>query len=109
MSTTPGQRAPGARRGAPPGVAGRGRWSSSSCWWRSRCSRPGWSAPPAASAKAPAPSPSPSATASLTVPAIYQRVAPSVVTVRDRPRLGTGVIVADDGTILTADHVIAGA
>jgi S1-C subfamily serine protease len=55
------------------------------------------------------PKPSPSPTASLTVQAIYQRVAPSVVTVRAGRELGTGVIVADDGTILTADHVIAGA
>jgi putative serine protease PepD len=52
--------------------------------------------------------PSPTPTATLTVPAIYQRVAPSVVTVRAGDELGTGVIVADDGTILTADHVIAG-
>jgi putative serine protease PepD len=67
-------------------------------------------APPAA--RAAAPSPSPSATASLTVPVIYQRVAPSVVLVRvsdgARHDQGTGVIVADDGTILTANHVIAG-
>jgi putative serine protease PepD len=65
-------------------------------------------APPAASAGEATPSPAPSAAASLTVPAIYQRVAPSVVTVRTSRGLGTGVIVADDGTILTANHVIAG-
>jgi putative serine protease PepD len=52
--------------------------------------------------------PSPTVVKTLTVPAIYQRVAPSVVVVRTRRDLGTGVIVADDGTILTADHVIAG-
>lgn len=62
---------------------------------------------PARSAAAATPSPSPSAT--LTVPAIYQRLAPSVVTIRAGHDLGTGVIVADDGTIVTADHVIAGA
>jgi putative serine protease PepD len=67
------------------------------------------STPSAASAKAPAASPSPSPTATLTVPAIYQRIAPSLVTVRTGSDLGTGVIVSDDGTILTADHVIAGA
>src|SRR6202035_815934 len=50
----------------------------------------------------------PTATATLTVPTIYQRVAPSVVTIRAGHDLGTGVIVADDGTILTADHVVAG-
>ena len=55
------------------------------------------------------PSPSPSATASLTVPAIYQRIAPSVVGIQAGRGFGTGVIVADDGTIITADHVIANA
>ena len=67
------------------------------------------SAPPAASTSAPAPSPSPTATASLTVPAIYQRVAPSVVAIQAGRGFGTGVIVADDGTIITANHVIANA
>ena len=61
---------------------------------------------PAACAPTPRPSPTPSA--SLTVPGIYQRVAPSVVIVRTSHELGTGVIVADNGTILTANHVIAG-
>ena len=63
-------------------------------------------APPAARAAAPSPTPSP--TTSLTVPVIYQRVAPSVVLVRTSHDLGTGVIVADNGTILTANHVVAG-
>ena len=53
-------------------------------------------------------SPSPTPTATLTVPDIYQRVAPSVVTIRAGSDLGTGVIVADSGAILTADHVVAG-
>jgi S1-C subfamily serine protease len=57
---------------------------------------------------APTASPSPTASASLTVSGIYQRVAPSVVTVRTARGLGSGVIVANNGTILTADHVIAG-
>jgi len=61
--------------------------------------------PPAA--KAAAAGPTPASATSLTVPGIYQRVAPSVVTVQAR-ELGTGVIVADSGTILTADHVVAG-
>jgi len=52
-------------------------------------------------------SPTPTPTPTLTVPDIYQRVAPSVVTIRAGDDLGTGVIVADNGTILTADHVIA--
>jgi len=67
------------------------------------------SAPAAGSAKAAVASPSPSASATLTVPAIYQRLAPSVVLIRAGRDLGTGVIVADDGTILTAAHVVAGA
>jgi len=62
---------------------------------------------PAASAQA-APRPTPTSTPSLTVPGIYQRVAPSVVLVRTGHDLGTGVIVADNGTILTANHVITG-
>jgi putative serine protease PepD len=53
------------------------------------------------------PSATPTPAATLTVPAVYQRVAPSVVLIRTRHDLGTGVIVADDGTILTADHVVA--
>jgi putative serine protease PepD len=59
------------------------------------------------SAQAATPSPTPTSSANLTVPDIYQRVAPSVVIVRTSHGLGTGVIVADDGTILTANHVIA--
>jgi len=55
-----------------------------------------------------APRPSPTASASLTVPGIYQRVAPSVVTIQTGHELGSGVIVADSGLILTANHVIAG-
>ena len=66
------------------------------------------SAAPAASPAAGKPKPTPTPAASLTVPDIYQRVAPSVVVIRTSHELGTGVIVADDGTILTANHVIAG-
>ena len=66
-------------------------------------------AAPGASAQAATPRPTPTSTASLTVPGIYQRLAPSVVMVRTSHELGTGVIVADNGTILTANHVIAGA
>jgi S1-C subfamily serine protease len=51
----------------------------------------------------------PSPAASPSVPAIYQRVRPSVVVVRTNDALGSGVIVGDQGTILTANHVIAGA
>jgi putative serine protease PepD len=65
------------------------------------------SAAPAASAQAATPGPTPTSTASLTVPDIYQRVVPSVVIVRTSHDLGTGIIVSDAGTILTANHVIA--
>src|SRR5439155_4755429 len=57
----------------------------------------------------PAATPRPTATASPSVSAIYQRVRPSVVVIRTNDDLGSGVIVADDGTIVTANHVIAGA
>ena len=57
----------------------------------------------------PAATPKPTATASPSVSAIYQRVRPSVVVIRTNDDLGSGVIVADDGTIVTANHVIAGA
>jgi len=67
---------------------------------------PGTPAASASSSAAAAPSPSPTGT--LSVPTIYQRVSPSVVTVRDGNDLGAGVIVADNGTILTAAHVVAG-
>jgi len=57
----------------------------------------------------PAATPRPTATADPSVSAIYQRVRPSVVVVRANDELGTGVVVADDGTIVTANHVVAGA
>jgi putative serine protease PepD len=63
-------------------------------------------APKASTQAKPSPTPTPAAT--LTVPAIYQRVAPSVVIVRTGHDLGSGVIVADNGLILTANHVVAG-
>jgi S1-C subfamily serine protease len=63
---------------------------------------------PTATKATAAATPAPSPTASLTVPDIFQRVGPSVVTIRAGHDLGTGVIVSDDGTILTADHVVAG-
>jgi putative serine protease PepD len=63
--------------------------------------------PPAAKATKAAKAATPAPAKSLTVPVIYQRVAPSVVVVRTGHDLGTGVIVADNGTILTANHVIA--
>jgi putative serine protease PepD len=64
--------------------------------------------PAAAPAATATPQPTPTAAPTLTVPAIYQRVTPSVVLVQTSRKLGTGVIVADNGTILTANHVVAG-
>ncbi|MFC6081298.1 S1C family serine protease [Sphaerisporangium aureirubrum] len=55
---------------------------------------------------APRPSPTPTPTAALTVAQVFQRVGPSVVVIRAGRSLGTGVITADDGTIVTANHVV---
>jgi S1-C subfamily serine protease len=61
-----------------------------------------------------APSPSPSATP-LTAAEIYSTVAPSVVTIesldakKHATGSGTGVVVSDQGIILTALHVVSGA
>ena len=55
------------------------------------------------------PRPTATATSSPSVSDIYRRVRPSVVVVRTNDALGSGVIVADNGTIVTANHVIAGA
>jgi len=65
-------------------------------------SLPGTPAAPASGAAA-----SPSPTGALSVPEIFQRVSPSVVTVKDGKDLGAGVIVSDSGTILTAAHIVA--
>lgn len=54
------------------------------------------------------PSATPTPTPTVSVADIYQRAGPSVAVVRTaRGALGTGVIVAADGTVLTANHVIA--
>ena len=52
--------------------------------------------------------PKPTSTAP-TVTEIYRKVGPSVVVITTPEGLGTGVVVSNDGTILTANHVIAGA
>ncbi len=58
----------------------------------------------------PTPSRTPAASATpLTVPDLFRQVAPSVVLITtDKKALGSGVIVTDTGTVLTANHVIAG-
>ena len=54
------------------------------------------------------PSATPSPSPTVSIPDIYRRVGPSVAVVRTaQGALGTGVIVAEDGTVLTANHVIA--
>ena len=76
--------------------------------------RGGGTRPPATVAPAPSPSAS---DAPLSVPDVYRALLPSVVRIEadgeGRPRteaaIGTGVIVNADGTILTAQHVVAGA
>ncbi|MEU4408500.1 trypsin-like peptidase domain-containing protein [Streptosporangium sp. NPDC023963] len=57
---------------------------------------------------APGPSATPTPGATLTVPDVFKRVGPSVVVVQAGKSLGTGVIAAEDGTILTAYHVVQG-
>ncbi|MFB9206283.1 S1C family serine protease [Nonomuraea spiralis] len=52
------------------------------------------------------PSPTPTPSATLTVPDVFKRVGPSVVVIQAGKSLGTGVIAAEDGTILTAHHVV---
>lgn len=61
-----------------------------------------------------APKPSPSERESLTVSEIFQTMAPSVVFIKSteaksKVASGTGVVVNQDGTIMTAYHVVEGA
>lgn len=57
-------------------------------------------------AAAPAATPTPKPT--VTVPDVYKQVGPSVVVVRTaKGSLGTGAIVGEDGTVLTANHVVS--
>jgi len=61
-----------------------------------------------------APKPSPSEPESLTVAEIFQAMAPSVVFIKSteaksRTASGTGVVINQDGTIMTAYHVVEGA
>lgn len=55
-----------------------------------------------------APTATPTPTPTVSVPDVYKLVGPSVVVVRTaKGSLGTGVIVGEDGTVLTANHVIS--
>jgi putative serine protease PepD len=58
----------------------------------------------------PTPTPTPAATATpLPVTEMYRQVVPSVVMITSsRGSLGSGVIVTDTGTVLTANHVVSG-
>jgi S1-C subfamily serine protease len=59
-------------------------------------------------AETPSPTPKPTRT-TPTVPEIYQGVGVSVVVIQtSQGGLGTGTVVAADGSILTANHVVAG-
>ena len=56
------------------------------------------------------PTPTPAATATpLPVTDLYRQVVPSVVLITSKGSLGSGVIVTDTGTVLTANHVVSGA
>ncbi|MFI7611611.1 S1C family serine protease [Nonomuraea terrae] len=57
-------------------------------------------------AAAPGPSATPTPSAALTTAEVFEKVGPSVVVIQAGKSLGTGVIAAEDGTILTANHVI---
>lgn len=62
---------------------------------------------PAEAPRAAAPAATPSASGTPTVPDVVAAVTPSVVVVRTSAgALGTGTVVAADGTILTANHVV---
>ncbi|MEU4541338.1 trypsin-like peptidase domain-containing protein [Streptosporangium sp. NPDC023825] len=99
--------AAGARRA----VAGRARWFAAGsgalvvvallAYWLGSSGGSGEEA-------APGPSATPTPGATLTVPDVFRRVGPSVVVVQAGKSLGTGVIAAEDGTILTAHHVVQG-
>ncbi|NUR87123.1 MAG: trypsin-like serine protease [Nonomuraea sp.] len=55
---------------------------------------------------APTPSATPTPRATLTTAEVFKRAGPSVVVVQAGKSLGTGVIAAEDGTIVTARHVV---
>ncbi|MFI6391444.1 S1C family serine protease [Nonomuraea sp. NPDC050540] len=58
---------------------------------------------------APRPNATPTPSATLTTPEVFKRVGPSVVVIQAGKAFGTGMIAAEDGTILTAHHVVKGA
>lgn len=52
------------------------------------------------------PSPTPSKSSTPSVPQVYRQVGMSVVVIQTGGGFGTGTVVADDGSILTANHVV---
>ncbi|MBF8184527.1 trypsin-like peptidase domain-containing protein [Nonomuraea sp. K274] len=62
----------------------------------------------AGAAPAPSATPAPTPSATLTVSEVFKRAGPSVAVIQAGKSLGTGVIAAEDGTILTAYHVVKG-
>ena len=94
---------------AQPAVAGRARWFvvggavlvvvAVLAYWLGSSGASGEDA-------APRPSPTPTPSATLTTTEVYQRAGPSVVVIQAGKSLGTGVIAAEDGTVLTAYHVV---
>ena len=72
--------------------------------------RLGSTSPTAAERAAQTPTPTPAATATpLPVTDLYRQVVPSVVLITTtKGSLGSGTVVTDTGTILTAHHVVAG-
>ena len=69
----------------------------------------GSSSAPSAKRTAETPTPTPATATPLPVTDVYRRVVPSVVLVTtSKGSLGSGVVVTDTGTVLTANHVISG-
>ncbi|HEY3673803.1 MAG TPA: trypsin-like peptidase domain-containing protein [Acidimicrobiia bacterium] len=52
--------------------------------------------------------PAPAASVPPGIPGIFDKVSPSVVTIVTDSGLGSGVVWSNNGTIVTADHVVAG-
>ncbi|MEO3872851.1 trypsin-like peptidase domain-containing protein [Nonomuraea sp. B12E4] len=57
---------------------------------------------------APRPSATPTPSATLATTEVFEKVGPSVAVIQAGRSLGTGVIAAEDGSILTANHVVKG-
>lgn len=67
-----------------------------------------WLGSSGGSSARPAPSPTPTPSVTLAASEVFKKVGPSVAVIETGKSLGTGVIAAEDGTILTAYHVVRG-